>query len=177
MELHLHSHHFTHRMPDWRAAVWAGAIAGAVFLLLGAFLMAVVTEQDPRVPPHMIAAIILGRGAMQSAEALPVGIVVAALVVHFALAVLFAVILSVIIASFSLDSSLAMASLAGLAFGLGIYLINFYGMTRFFPWFAEARNWANVLAHIVFGVVAAGAYMRLERKVRQSGESDTGDVR
>jgi hypothetical protein len=59
MELSLHSHHFTHRMPDRRAAVWAGLFAG--FLVLGAFLMAVVTGQDPRVPPNMIAAIILGR--------------------------------------------------------------------------------------------------------------------
>jgi uncharacterized membrane protein YagU involved in acid resistance len=177
MELHLHSHHFTHRAPDWRAAVWAGTIAGAVFLVLGAFLMAVVTEQDPRVPPHMIAAIILGRGAMQSAEALPVGIVVAALAVHFALAIVFAVILSLIIVSFSLDSSLTMASLVGLTFGVGIYLVNFYGMTRFFPWFAEARNWANVLAHMVFGVVVAGAYMRLERKQGQSREADSGRVR
>ncbi|MPW23016.1 hypothetical protein GCT13_41130 [Paraburkholderia sp. CNPSo 3157] len=176
MELHLHSHHFTHRMPDWRAAVWAGMIAGAVFLVLGAFLMAVVTEQDPRVPPHMIAAIILGRGALQSMDAFPVGIVVAALAVHFGLAILLAVILSLIIASFNLDSSLPMASLVGVVFGLAIYLVNFYGMTRFFPWFSDARNWANGLAHIVFGVVAADAYMRVERKKTRSGESDSGDV-
>ncbi|MEM5390065.1 hypothetical protein VSR68_42120 [Paraburkholderia phymatum] len=139
MELHLHSHHFTHRMPDWRAAVWGGLIAGAVFLVSGAFLMVVVTGQDPRVPPHMIAAIMLGRGAWQSQAAFPVGIVIAALAVHFGLAILFAVILGLIIASFSLDSSLTMASLVGVVFGIVINLVNFYGMTRFFAWFADAR--------------------------------------
>ncbi|WP_408358953.1 hypothetical protein [Paraburkholderia sediminicola] len=52
-------------------------------------------------------------------------------------------------------SSVGMASLAGGAFAAAVYLINFHGMTRFFPWFAEARNWASLLAHIIFGIVAA----------------------
>ncbi|SAK91157.1 hypothetical protein [Caballeronia ptereochthonis] len=176
MELHLHSHHFTHRMPDWRAAVLAGVVAGAVFLVLGAFLMAIVTGQDPMVQPRMIAAIILGRGALQSPESFSLGIVLVAFVVHFALAILFTVILSLIIASFSLDSSLAMASVVGIAFGLAVYLINFYGLTSLFPWFAEARNWAAALAHMVFGVVAADLYMRWERRDVQSSGADSGSM-
>jgi len=56
-------------------------------------------------------------------------------------------------------------------FGLAMYLLNFYGMTRFFPWFAEARNWVNVVSHLVFGVVVADTYMRLERKDAHSGDA------
>ncbi|SAL85748.1 sodium:proline symporter [Caballeronia arvi] len=173
MELHLHSHHFTHRMPDWRAAVWAGVVAGTAFLILGAFLMAVVTGQDPMVQPHMIAASILGRGALQSPESFSIGIVLVAFAVHFALAILFAVVLSLIIASFSFDSSFAMASIVGIVFGLVVYLLNFYGLTRLFPWFAEARNWATALTHLVFGVVAADLYMRWERREIQSSGADS----
>jgi hypothetical protein len=96
--------------------------------------------------------------------------------VHFGLATLFALIMSLIIASFSLDSSLTVASLAGVVFGIGIYLVNFYGMTWFFPWFADARYWANALAHILFGVMAANAYMRSERKEMRSGEPDSREI-
>ncbi|CAB3653007.1 hypothetical protein [Paraburkholderia rhynchosiae] len=164
MELHLDSHHFTHRQPDWRAAALAGIIAGAIFLILGVFLMTLVTGQSLTEPPRMIAAIILGRGALRSPHAFSVGIVLAAFIVHFALAIVLALILSLIAVSFSLDSSVGMATLAGAVFGGIVYIINFYGMTQFFPWFAEARNWVSALAHIIFGIVAANMYMRLERR-------------
>ena len=68
-----------------------------------------------------------------------------------------------------------MASVVGIAFGLAVYLINFYGLTSLFPWFAEARNWAAALAHMVFGVVAADLYMRWERREIQSSGVDSGD--
>ena len=43
----------------------------------------------------------------------------------------------------------------GAAFGLAPYLINFYGMTALFPWFANARNWVSIFAHVMFGLIAA----------------------
>jgi len=168
------SHHFTHRQPDWSAAVLAGAIAGAVFLVLGVFLMTLATGESLLEPPRMIAAIILGRGALQSPQAFSVGIVLTAFVVHFALAIVLALILRLIMASFNLDSSMRMTSVAGSAFGVAVYLINFYGMTRFFPWFAEARNWASLLVHIVFGVMTADLYMRLEHKTSRVAKADSG---
>ncbi|CAB3796110.1 hypothetical protein [Paraburkholderia fynbosensis] len=173
MELHLDSHHFTHRQPDWRAAALAGVIAGAIFLILGVFLTALVTGQSLTEPPRMIAAIILGRGALQSPHAFSVGIVLAAFIVHFALAIVLALILSLIAVSFSLDSSVGMATFAGAVFGVIVYIINFYGMTQFFPWFAEARNWVSALVHIVFGIVAADMYMKLERRVSNVAKVDS----
>ena len=32
MELHMRSHHFTHRRPDWRAAIMAGSNSHFKFL-------------------------------------------------------------------------------------------------------------------------------------------------
>jgi hypothetical protein len=37
-------------------------------------------------------------------------------------------------------------------------------MSQVFPWFADARGWVSFLSHIVFGLVAADMYVRLERK-------------
>jgi uncharacterized membrane protein YagU involved in acid resistance len=119
----------------------------------------------------MIAAIVLGRNGLAQPATFDLGIMLVALLIHFALSILFALILAAIMAPFSFDSSVGMASLVGAVFGLAVYLVNFYGMTRFFPWFADARNWVSFIAHIVFGLVAADTYLRLER--REAGASGT----
>lgn len=46
----------------------------------------------------------------------------------------------------------------GAAFGLVLYLVNLYAFTAVFPWFAMARNWVSIFAHIVLGVATAWAY-------------------
>ncbi|RQS63558.1 hypothetical protein DID96_29630 [Burkholderia sp. Bp8963] len=163
MELHMHSHHFTRRTPDWRTAVIGGCAAGVVLVVLELLAMW-VTGQSPWGPPRMIAAIALGRDALAQPATFDLGIMLLALVVHFALSIVFALILSVIVAPFSFDSSVGMASLVGAVFGAAVYLVNFYGMTRWFPWFAEARGWMSLVGHIVFGLVAADTYLRLERR-------------
>lgn len=162
MELHMHSHHFTHRTPDWRAAVAAGVIAGVVFLVLEVLLM-LATGASPWTMLKMTAAITMGPGVLQSAP-FQLGVTLAALMVHFFIAIVFVLALSLVITPFQLDSSWAMATCAGAVFGLVVYLFNFYVMTAFFPWFAEMRNWATVLTHVLAGVAAADLYMRLERR-------------
>ncbi|WP_133664185.1 hypothetical protein [Paraburkholderia sp. BL10I2N1] len=163
MERHMHLHHFIRRVPDWRAAVIAGCAAGAVFLVLE-FLGMWFAGQSPWGAPRMIAAIAVGRGVLAQPATFDVGIVLVALVVHFLLSIIFALILAVIIAPFSFDSSMGMASLAGAVFGATVYLINFYGMSHVFPWIEDARSWVSFMSHIVFGLVAADTYLRLERK-------------
>ncbi|MDQ3007384.1 MAG: hypothetical protein M3R47_18615, partial [Chloroflexota bacterium] len=55
------------------------------------------------------------------------------------------------------------AILIGAVFGLILYFINFYGLTAIFPWFAMARNWISIFAHIMFGLIAAAAYKQLAK--------------
>ncbi|WP_429454766.1 hypothetical protein [Paraburkholderia sp. WC7.3g] len=167
MELRMHSHHFTRRMPDLRAAVIGGCVAGVVFLVIELVAMRLM-GQSVWGPPRMIAAIVLGRDALMQPATFAPGIMLAALVTHFVLAMLFTVILAVIMAPFSLDSSVGMASLVGAVFGVLLYVVNFYGMTQWFPWFADARGWVSFLNHIVFGLVAADTYLRLERKEEET---------
>ncbi|SOE46952.1 hypothetical protein SAMN05446635_0118 [Burkholderia sp. OK233] len=168
MELHMHSHHFSRRMPDWPAAVIGGCVAGAIFLVIELFAMRVV-GQSVWATPRMVAAIVMGRGVLAHPAAFAPGVMLVALVTHFALSILFAVILAVIMAPFSLDSSVEMASLVGVVFGGVVYMVNFYGMTRFFPWFADAGSWVSFVSHIVFGLAAADTYVSLEREASDAG--------
>lgn len=163
MDLHMQSHQLTHRLPDWRAAAIGGVLAGVVFLLLD-MLATVMMGGSAWAPTHMIAAIVMGNSALGSPAMFNIGIVVVALIVHFALAIGMGLVLGLIMAPFHFDSSWGMASVVGAVFGLVVYVVNFYGMTQFFPWFAEARGWTTLIAHVIFGIVAADAYLKLERR-------------
>jgi hypothetical protein len=162
MELHMHSHHYERRIPDWRAAVIAGVIAGAIFLLLEV-VMALVMGKSPWLALSMMAGIVMGPGVATATAGLSAGLLAVALGVHFLLSIVFGLLLAASLAPFNLDSSLGMASLAGLVFGLALYAFDFHVMTMTFPWFAEARGPATLVTHLLFGLVAAGSYCLLKR--------------
>jgi hypothetical protein len=168
MELHLHSHHFERRLPNWRAVAISGILAGAVLLLLASILV-VATGGNVWGPFRMVAAIALGKSVFVQPTSFDAAMVVVALAVHFALAVAFAIVLSVLMVAFNFDSSLGIASLTGAVFGLIIYVANFYGMTAAFDWFLETRTWTNCGLHIVYGLIVAISYTRIEiiRKMRE----------
>jgi hypothetical protein len=100
---------------------------------------------------------------MQSAS-FDLGIVAMALIAHYALGVIFALVLVAISAPMRLDSTLTIAAITGAVFGFALYLFNFNVMVRVFPWFAEIRGWGTLLVNIVFGVSAAVLYWKLERR-------------
>lgn len=162
----MHSHQLTRRLPDWRAAALSGIAGGVVFLILDV-LAAMFTGNSAWEPIRMIAAIAMGADTLS--VALSTSVIVTALIVHFALAVAMGLILGLIIAPYHFDSSFGMASAVGAVFGLAVYLVNFYGMTQFFPWFAEVRGLIAIIGHVAFGIVAADAYLKLERP--ESGPS------
>lgn len=164
MELHMQSHHYVHRMPDWRAAAIAGLVAGAVYMVLELLTARFLLYQGAWGTVKMVAAIMLGREALASADAFNWTIVLAAGVVHFGLSVVLATILAMLLASFRFDSSFGMASLVGALFGCLVYVVNFYVFGRYFNWFDEARGWESLFAHALFGLVAADAYTHLERR-------------
>lgn len=163
MELHMDSHHWERRLPDWPVAAASGFVAGAVLMVLELLWASAVSNAGPWATPHMIAGIVMGPGVLQSAEfSLPV--VIAALVTHYVLGIAFGMILAAIIAPFHLDSSAGMVLLSGAIFGLVLYLFDFYVMEQIFPWFASMRGWATVVAHLIFGMVAAAMYWKMERR-------------
>lgn len=151
-------------VPNWRAAVAAGIIAGAVFLVLEMVMVAIFLGGSPWDPPRMMAAIVLGERVLpmpgQTPPPMTAGVVLAALAVHFVLSMVYAVILSALIVRAPRGAAIAI----GVAFGIALYVVNFYGFTALFPWFAMARNWVSFFSHGVFGLASASAYEVLARR-------------
>jgi hypothetical protein len=153
----------TGKQPHWMAAVYAGLIAGVVFLVLEMILVS-LAGNSPWAPVRMIGAILMGRDVLPPPATFALGVFISALIVHFVLAIIYGLILSAIV--FRLEEWLGLV--VGAVFGLVLYWINFYGFTAVFPWFAEARGGLGILAHLVFGFVAAWSYKELtKRQIQQ----------
>lgn len=163
MELHLHSHHWVRRLPDWTAAVVAGLAAGALLMVLELLWAAFVAGDSPWRMSHRVAAIVGGRAMLEGAD-FGVAVVGTALVVHYLLGVGFAVALALVVAPYRLDSSAGLVAASGALFGAVLYLVNFYVMVELFPWFAPLRGLPTLLLHLLFGISAALAYRALERR-------------
>lgn len=156
---------------DWRAAVWAGIIAGLVFMVLEMLLVQLVGGGSMWGPPRMMAAIVMGRGVLPPPATFAAGVFVVAMIVHFVLSLAYAFIFGWIVSRWKMG--IAGAAIGGLVFGLVIYAVNFYGFTAAFPWFAEARNWITILAHAIFGLTLGVVYQPMTQ--RDSTRAVAGD--
>lgn len=141
---------------DWKAAVWAGIIAGVGFLMLEMALVALVHGMSPWGPPRMMAAMVMGEGVLPPPATFDIGIVMVAMMIHVPLAIIYGIILGWVISKWELG--LGASVVAGPVFGLVIYFVNFYGFTAIWPWFAMARNLISIFAHVMFGLVLGWAY-------------------
>ena len=142
------------RTINWSAAIWASVIAGLVFAVLEVVMVPLVQGHSPWAPLHMIGAIGLGSGAMASPDSFDIGIIATAVVIHMVLAVVYGVILAFIIARMDTGAAVGVGAL----YGLALYFINLYGFTRWFPWFADARDWISIFTHIVQSGLMAYLY-------------------
>lgn len=144
---------------DWKAAILAGIVAGSVFLMLEMIMVPLFMGQSPWGPPRMMAAIVLGEGVLPPPATFAPGIVLVAMLLHFVLSIVYALIFAAVIHRLGLASALALGACGGLV----LYLVNFYGFTALFPWFAMARNWISIFAHIVFGLAVAAVYVPVRK--------------
>lgn len=152
-----------HRRVDWPAAAVAGFAAGAVLMVLDLLWSIATTGEGPWATSHRIAAIVTGSQAAASTQ-FSVGVVAIALLAHYALGIAFGLVLAAVSSPLRLDATIGIAIVTGAVFGLALYLVNFYGIVHFFPWFADMRGWTTLAAHLVFGIVAALLYWKLERR-------------
>ncbi|MCB8926972.1 MAG: hypothetical protein H6652_15250 [Ardenticatenaceae bacterium] len=146
---------------DWKAAVLAGLIAGAVFLVVLLIAYPLATGGTPWTIFRFIGAMVLGEAVLPPPTSFDAGIVITAVIIHFTLAVLYTLVLAFIVHRWRLLVSV----IGGALFGLALYLINFFTFTFFFAWFYPARAWPFSLVHILFGAVAGGIYELLEKDV------------
>ena len=150
---------------DAGAAVFAGVAAGIFATVVQIVLWAIFTDALPEIlyrDSRFAAAIVLGRGVLPPPASFDAEIMLIAAAVHFALSIVYALLLACLIADLGTRTSL----LAGAVFGVILYAVNMYGFTVVFPWFAASRDWITAASHVAFGMILAGTY-RAAAKVRE----------
>ena len=161
------------QVVDWGAALWAGLVAGFVFLVLNLLLIPYIPGMTASVFFRYLAAIVMGTGVLPPpTDTVTVSILVAAILVHFALALVFAFLLAVITHQWGL----VVGILVGAFFGFAVYLINLYAVMRLFPWFFLLQNNVFAVTHVIFGAVAGAVYemLEVEKFVPINGEEMEG---
>lgn len=146
------------QVMDWSAALWAGALAGLIFLLLNIFFVPALVGGNGWIALRYTASMVMGAGVLPPPATFDLGVLIVALLVHFALAIIFALLLAFIIHRWGLIVGIA----GGALFGLALYFVNFYTLTLLFPWFFAIRSWPLLISHIIFGAAAGGIYEALE---------------
>lgn len=155
-----------HAVTYWKAGAWAGVIAGVIFVMLEMGLVWLAQGQSPWAPPHMIAAMALGRDVLPEPGTwapFDFGILLTAMLIHIPLSIVYGLAGAWLVHRFDWPGALAV----GAAFGLAIYLVNFYPIAAaLFPWFAMARNAVSVFAHVMFGAILGVSYIALRNRGR-----------
>ncbi|MBW3570947.1 MAG: hypothetical protein KY467_07565 [Gemmatimonadetes bacterium] len=141
---------------DWSAAVWAGVVGGVVFMMMEMFLMPLFGFAPGMwAPPRMIAAIGMGKDVLPPPASFDFGVVMVAMMIHFATSILFAIAVAFLVRNLGTGAAVAVGVVAALL----LYAFVFYLMTGGpWPWFANGRNWVNILTHVVFGAIVAWWY-------------------
>lgn len=143
----------------WGAAVWAGIIGGAVFMMAEMLMVWMFMGESPWAPPRMIAAMVMGREVLPPPADFAMVPMMVAMIIHFMLSIVYGLVIGLIVRKLGMGKAL----LAGAAFGLlAVYLVNFHLVApMLFPWFTQAQNWVSVVAHVLFGMAVAGSYVAL----------------
>ena len=155
---------------DTRAALRAGIVSGA-FFLLASMALTWWAIGSPWVITRLVASLILGPGALPPPATFTVGTAVVALIVHFALSIGYAMLIAFVLHRWGM----VVGIIGGAILGLAIFAINFYTVSYLFPWFYPMRSWMLAASHALFGAMAGGIYeaMEIERFIPASDQSQS----
>ena len=156
------------QLVDWSAAAWAGLVGGAVYLLMNLFVTPAIAGGNAWVQVRLLASIVLGPKVLAPPATFDAAALAAALLVNFAVAILFALLVAWVLHRWGLIVGI----LGGAALGLALYLIVFYSLTRFFPQFFAMNGRGYLLSHVVFGAVVGGLYEALEVERYEPADGD-----
>ena len=144
----------THPLPpegddhfQWKAALQSGFIAGVVLLL--------VPYGSPWSALTFFVPVILGR-RLPDTSGLPL---LLSWVVHLIVSLVYGLVVSRVVAGIGHQRAL----LAGGVTGLLLYILNLVVISLWWPALRGSET-AVVFAHLVFGLIAAGAYRGLLRR-------------
>lgn len=139
----------------------AAALAAAAFSTAVQGVLWIAFTDDWRLmlfrDARLAAAIVMGPRVLPPPASFDLAVMTVASLVHVALSLAY----TVLLVPFVERSPGSGALITGAAFGLVLYAVNMYGFTAIFPWFMQSRDWIAAIAHIAFGLGAAGSYRAL----------------
>lgn len=145
------------QVVDWEAALWAGVISGILMLML-TMLLGWITLGSPWLYVRLAASIVMGESALPPPAGFELNVFLVGLVVHMLLSIFYGCFIAVVIFRWGL----LVGFLGGAVLGLAIYVINFFAVSYFFPWFYPLHSWIFLLSTVLFGALAGGIYELLE---------------
>ncbi|KVV37555.1 sodium:proline symporter [Burkholderia territorii] len=151
----------TGAIPILRAAFCAAVCSTIIELLLWP-IAGEDAIHDLLRDARLTAALVMGPSILGAPAGFDPAIMGVATAVHAMLSLAYTVVLAKMVRGLSPGAAL----LAGGAFGLVLYGVNLHAFTAIFPWFVAARGVITLVAHVVFGGVAAGVYCFARRVPR-----------
>ena len=146
------------QVMDWSAAFWAGIFAGTIFLLFLAFVAPLFSPMNAWVYLRLIASIPLGETVLAPPATFDAKVLTSAILTQLLLSISFSIVTAFVLHRWGMIVGI----LGGAVFGVCLYLINFWTLSYFFPWFYPMRGWEVLLGHFLFGALAGGTYEALE---------------
>ncbi|MCW8849187.1 MAG: hypothetical protein OQJ81_04340 [Melioribacteraceae bacterium] len=143
---------------DWKAAFWAGIAAGIVFYLLNIFIVPLILGGNMWVIIRLFASLGYGESVLAPPSTFDSGALAVSIIINLILSIGFTFLIAFVFHKWGLLTGI----IGGAFFGLGIYAVNFYSLSYFFPWFFALSSWPFVITHILFGAIAGGVYELLE---------------
>jgi hypothetical protein len=145
------------QIVDWRAALIAGLVAGAVFFAQLLWI-AETTAGSYWLALRLLASALLGTDALTPASGDGARVVMAALAAHIPLSLGFACLIAFVLHRWGMIVGIA----GGALFGLALYGVNFFALAPLAPQFALMKGSSLAFAHLIFGAFAGGVYELLE---------------
>lgn len=149
--------------------IWAGVMAGIASTLIQLLLWLIFTDDFPSIlyrDARLTAAMVLGHSVLPPPATFDAGVMLTATFIHFTLSIAYAAVLALAAARLNTIP----AFWAGIGFGVALYVVNLYGFTAIFPWFAQTRGWITLIAHLIFGLTAISGYRWLSLNAPQGGK-------
>lgn len=142
---------------DGRACVVAALTASATSLVAGALLFGIVLG-DPAFLLRVNASLLLGPAVIPVTAGNPPLVLLAGLLVHFALGFAYAGLIILVIHRWGL----AVGLIGGAFLGMTLYVIGVYAVSYFFPWIYPLRNWIFLASHMILGALVGFVYEMLD---------------